>query len=339
MCVFFSRKRIARRTEDRILAIMKRGWSCLGFAILLMPALAARAHSDALPSVAQKLAKGLASASVKRIAVVPLSYPNDERSSGSTIIAERLTTELVGLPGVEVVERALLDQALGEIQLGLTGAIDQATTQKLGKLLGVSAIVTGTLNDVSDTRTEVNARLIETETGKILAASSARVRRTWTDRPRPQPPQARKGSDEYSGLHASKAIPVSTNRQKTRLPPAVPQPPAPARPRPSDDDNVLALGHDDLIALHYNGETRPERIVEGFLTEQGKPSPDSVRMARRIYHSHPDPKVRGRALLSLGHLYERSGRPKEAAVAYRQILEEFPQAPELQAEARARLSK
>ncbi|MBI4799312.1 MAG: hypothetical protein HY794_11405 [Desulfarculus sp.] len=41
------------------------------------------------------------------------------------------------------------------------------TTKELGKILGADAVVIGTLHDLSQKKTEINARIIQTETGKI----------------------------------------------------------------------------------------------------------------------------------------------------------------------------
>ncbi|MDO8806219.1 MAG: vWA domain-containing protein, partial [Elusimicrobiota bacterium] len=46
---------------------------------------------------------------------------------------------------------------------------------------GAAAIVTGTLNDIKEFQTEINARIVEAETAKILAAASLSVKKTWKD--------------------------------------------------------------------------------------------------------------------------------------------------------------
>ena len=109
-------------------------------------------------------------------------YHDGGLSSGSSIVQERLTTFLVESGKIEVIERNLLKKILDEMKLETTGVIDEKTTKELGKVLGVSGIVTGTLNDLKK-KTEVNARIIHTQTGKILAAGSVKIKRTWTDLP------------------------------------------------------------------------------------------------------------------------------------------------------------
>src|SRR5207248_8214277 len=53
------------------------------------------------------------------------------------------------------------------------------------KVLGVAVLVTGTLNDVSEGNTEINARAIDADTGRILSAGQALVARTWGGGSRP----------------------------------------------------------------------------------------------------------------------------------------------------------
>jgi hypothetical protein len=60
-------------------------------------------------------------------------------------LQEDLTGLLVDSGQFSVVERAKLGTILEEIQLGQTGAMDPATAQKAGKLIGAELILTGTL--------------------------------------------------------------------------------------------------------------------------------------------------------------------------------------------------
>ena len=84
-------------------------------------------------------------------------------------VQEDVTSLLVDSGQFSVVERAKLGTLLEEIQLGQTGAIDPATVQKVGKLLGAELILTGTLA-ASGNEWNVNLRLVNTETGLIIAA-------------------------------------------------------------------------------------------------------------------------------------------------------------------------
>lgn len=120
----------------------------------------------------------------KKIAILPFPYHDGKISSGSSIVSERLTTYLFK-QNMQVVERRLIQKVLEEQKLGGTGIVDPRTAMELGKVLGVDAIVTGTLiDDVKSGKTEVNARMIHSKTGEILAAGVVKMNRHWSDRPR-----------------------------------------------------------------------------------------------------------------------------------------------------------
>jgi hypothetical protein len=74
----------------------------------------------------------------------------------------------------KVIERQLLNKVISEQKLSLTGMIDQTSAQKLGKLLGVDAIASGTITDLGESL-RVNARLIDTSTGEIFAVAATEI--------------------------------------------------------------------------------------------------------------------------------------------------------------------
>ena len=101
--------------------------------------------------------------------------------------ADELATQLVQSGKYTVIERAQLDAILQEQNLGATGAITPATAAKVGKLLGVQLLLTGSITQFSVQRTsvamrgiggsylnaesKVDARLVNTETGEIMVVA------------------------------------------------------------------------------------------------------------------------------------------------------------------------
>ncbi len=152
--------------------------------LVLIIGVAGVARADEYDKIAKTLAKGAKELKNKKIAVLAFPYHDGSTSSGSTEISERLTTRLVGKNGIVVIERSLLDKVFNEMNLEKSGVVDPDTTKQIGKVLGVEAIVTGTLIDLSQDKTEVNARLIKTETGEVLTACTVEVERNWKDSPR-----------------------------------------------------------------------------------------------------------------------------------------------------------
>jgi TolB-like protein len=108
-----------------------------------------------------------------RLAVVDFATTDQklEPANLNQIVAEWLTLFLVNAGTVEVVERQELQKILQEQSLGQTGAINAESAAKLGELLGIKILVTGTVMRLGNTL-EVTARLIDTTNGTIIGAFS-----------------------------------------------------------------------------------------------------------------------------------------------------------------------
>lgn len=89
-------------------------------------------------------------------------------------LAEELITNLYETGRFKVIERQLLNRIISEQKLSLTGIVDPASAKKLGSILGVDAIVSGSIADRGQSM-KVNARLISTQTGEIFSAASAEI--------------------------------------------------------------------------------------------------------------------------------------------------------------------
>jgi TolB-like protein len=107
-----------------------------------------------------------------RIAVLDLTNAQGVPCGLGGLVAEELTTRLFLQRGVDVIERRRLQQILAEQRLEATDLIDPDTAARVGRILGVHALVSGSIVE-SRTETGFFARLVATETGTILAASSA----------------------------------------------------------------------------------------------------------------------------------------------------------------------
>ena len=87
---------------------------------------------------------------IKRVALVNFSdYPG---AMGSGEITAGAFEAYLMKAGYSVVERRQIGKVLSEQAMDMTGTIDQATMRKLGKLLGVQAIVLGSVTDFFNIR-------------------------------------------------------------------------------------------------------------------------------------------------------------------------------------------
>lgn len=101
--------------------------------------------------------------------------------------ADELATQLVQTDEFTVVERSRLEALMAEQQLGQSGAVAAGTAAEIGRLLGVQAIVTGSITQFSidrkggglgplsasfsEAESVLDIRLVDTSTGEILLAA------------------------------------------------------------------------------------------------------------------------------------------------------------------------
>jgi curli biogenesis system outer membrane secretion channel CsgG len=83
-------------------------------------------------------------------------------------IAAMLVTEFSGRDGIQVVERAQLNEMLREQDLALSGRLDESSAVEIGRLLGVQYVVTGQATDIVG-NLRMDIRAIDVETSEIVA--------------------------------------------------------------------------------------------------------------------------------------------------------------------------
>ncbi|MFA6030019.1 MAG: FlgO family outer membrane protein [Elusimicrobiota bacterium] len=132
--------------------------------------------SDPYRRLAEDLADPLGKGD-RRIAVLPFRDLESHDSNAGLKVAEALTTRLYRRKGLQLVERSLLDKVLDEHRVEGSGAFDEASLQRLGRLAGADAVVVGTLTGLDAENAEINARVVEMGTGRMLSAARARVPR------------------------------------------------------------------------------------------------------------------------------------------------------------------
>ncbi|MCX5760221.1 MAG: hypothetical protein NTW72_01745 [Gemmatimonadetes bacterium] len=81
--------------------------------------------------------------------------------------ADLLIGELAANPGIRVLERDQIQKVLEEQKLSTDGKTDAATAVRVGKLLGVHHMVTGTFVTNNKGRMKFTTRVFNVETGEI----------------------------------------------------------------------------------------------------------------------------------------------------------------------------
>ena len=110
-----------------------------------------------------------------RVAVLDFQLQGEgyETEDMGKIVAEWLITAFVKNGRFEVIERSLLKKIMEEQKLIMTGVVDEGSATKIGKLLGVKVIISGSLMKFQNVM-EVNARIIDVENASIIAAEGVK---------------------------------------------------------------------------------------------------------------------------------------------------------------------
>lgn len=108
----------------------------------------------------------VAAADVLTVAVFDFDSKDEAVRDLGPKVATLLNANLSANPDIITVERAELDKALGEQELGLSGTVSPDTAAKVGQLTGAKVLVTGRVFKV-DNQTLIVAKVIGTETSRV----------------------------------------------------------------------------------------------------------------------------------------------------------------------------
>jgi TolB-like protein len=155
-------------------------WSMVCLALAAAPpAVAASNLEEGVRDLAQQISVNMVNANLKKVALVEFAGLDGEVTAFGQFLAEELTTQLfVATPGrFEVVERRQLQRVLQEHRLSASGLLDASTIASLGKILGIEALITGSIADLGP-EVKVNARLIAVESARVFAVAATNVPKT-----------------------------------------------------------------------------------------------------------------------------------------------------------------
>jgi len=136
------------------------------------------AYEQEINSLSTAMAEKIAAAGKKTIAVVDFTDLQGNVTELGRFLAEEFSVALAGTSkGFEVVDRTHLKSILAEHKLSATGLIDPQTARKLGQIVGVDAIITGTITPFGDS-IRVSAKVLDTATAKVISASTGNIAKT-----------------------------------------------------------------------------------------------------------------------------------------------------------------
>jgi TolB-like protein len=105
------------------------------------------------------------------IAVLPFTTISGGASAEGAVLAEQLATELAKRE-IPVVDRAQFGRVLEELAIQQSARFDQTKVQELGRLVGAFAVLTGSVAQRGRRTVDVNCRLIEVDSGRVLLSET-----------------------------------------------------------------------------------------------------------------------------------------------------------------------
>lgn len=113
-----------------------------------------------------------------KIAVIELTDLSGQVTPLGRLVAEELISQLFTRGGsrLKLIERSKLDEVLGEQRLGVKGLLEKQNVETFGRILGVEAILTGTIAPL-DERVRINARLIAVPSAELFATAATYLSR------------------------------------------------------------------------------------------------------------------------------------------------------------------
>ncbi|MBU1009639.1 MAG: CsgG/HfaB family protein [Bacteroidetes bacterium] len=90
-------------------------------------------------------------------------------------LADMLTTTLATSQQIRLVERIQLEKVTQELQLGLSGLVDEQTAVEVSRLTGAKYVVLGAFMNLGKA-IRIDAKVVETETAMIVQGATANAK-------------------------------------------------------------------------------------------------------------------------------------------------------------------
>jgi len=139
--------------------------------------------AEPLPSAATQLVNDLLTQAAglrgKSVAIGEISSPEGRPAEFADLYAAALEDSLM-LPAkirdLKVLDRRNVEALAKEWALDANGLVDDASAKQAGRLIGVDVLLLGKYLHPEEKKLELRATLVETETGRILAAATAQIK-------------------------------------------------------------------------------------------------------------------------------------------------------------------
>jgi len=113
----------------------------------------------------------------KRLAILPFSdtSPEAKKEGLAELVSNMMSTAIGPERAFIVVERVQVGKVIDELNFSQSGYVGDEQAKNVGKLLGADYLLVGSINSKEDA-IEVDARIIEVETGQVIVTAGERVK-------------------------------------------------------------------------------------------------------------------------------------------------------------------
>lgn len=148
----------------------------IAFGLLCVSSLLhAQTYEQGLTQLSGKIAQSVESKDAQVATVLDLNSLDGSVTQLGKLVAQDVFDQLVsGASSVSWIDPSRRDFILKENKLAADRLMDPATQKQLGKLLGLSVIVSGTVTELGDSA-RINLRAVEIETARVIGSASITV--------------------------------------------------------------------------------------------------------------------------------------------------------------------
>ncbi len=142
-----------------------------------IPSTISHDYDETLERITQELGDQLSQANKKTLAVYYFTKSNDSIPELGNILSKELETKLINLSmDFKIVEREELQRVIDELELCQAPTFDKDCLERIGKLLNIDTIITGSLSTWTEEEiVKINIQLIDTSTAEKFGGTIDKI--------------------------------------------------------------------------------------------------------------------------------------------------------------------
>lgn len=160
---------------------MRKSWVIISTILALILTVSvgfAESYDSQISSISSSIVEKVTASGKKSVAVADFTDLQGNVTELGRFVAEELSADLINkATKFDVIDRSLLKGILKEHKFSMSGLVDPASLQKLGKIAGVGILITGSITPFGDT-IRISCKLIVTDTAKVIGSARGDLAKT-----------------------------------------------------------------------------------------------------------------------------------------------------------------